>query len=59
MESLTENRLSHIALSAIVQVHERCFTLELSEFKHIKIQNGTVAHLKPPMVHQWAPKLEG
>jgi len=66
MESLTENRLNVTTSSAIFQVHERCFTPSLSEFEHIKMQNGTMAHLKiacgPPMHHatpvgnQWTRK---
>jgi len=46
MESLTENQLNDIASAAIFQVHDRCFTPPLSEFEHIKMQNGTMAYIK-------------
>jgi len=47
MESLTENRLNDIASSAMLQVHERCFSTSLSEFKHTKMRNG------PPFGNHW------
>jgi len=55
MESLTENRFNDTASSAMFQVHERCLSPSLCEFKHTKMRNGAMAHLKtacgPPMGH--------
>jgi len=54
---LTENRFNDIASSAMFQVHEGCFSPPLSEFKHTKMRNGAMAHLKnacvPPVGNHW------
>jgi len=61
MESLTENRFNDIASSAMFQVHDRCFSPSISEFKHTKMRNGAMAHLKtacgPPVRNHWAREL--
>jgi len=58
MESLTENRFNDIASSAMCQVHERCFSPSLSEFKQTKMRNGAMAHLKtvcgPQVGNHWS-----
>ena len=58
IESLTENRFNDTASSAMFQVHERCFSPSLSEFKHTKMRNGAMAHLKtacgPLVGNHWA-----
>jgi len=52
---LTNTRLNDIASAAIFQVREKCFKPPLSEFGHIKMRNGAMAHLKtacgPPVGH--------
>jgi len=39
------------------QVHERCFSPSLSEFKHTKMRNGAMAQLNtaygPPVGNHW------
>jgi len=52
MESLTKNRFNDTASSAMFQLHERCFTLPLSEFECIKTRNRATAHQKPPMTYR-------
>jgi len=60
---LTENRFTDNASSAMFQVHEGCFSSSLSEFKHTKMRNGAMAHLKtacgPPVGNHWSKSYSG